>query len=133
MLCQGEFSPQFPVCERTENKGKILKALLKEGTTGLLNGLLLGGLSFGLFLLFFYVTKTEIHIVDGYKRADVLRIYGPIVFFCKRGLRVFLGLGQGHTEVRTELGSRPQLNTLLTLVCGSFQAKMTLWRCILCA
>ena len=55
------------------SKGKILKAILKEGTTGLLNGLLLGGLSFGLFLLFFYVTKTEIHIGDGYIFTESLK------------------------------------------------------------
>lgn len=55
-----------------------------------------------------------------------------LFFFCKRGLKYFWALAK-VTQVRTELGTRPQLNTLLALVYGSFQAKTTLWRYILCA
>ena len=55
------------------DKVVILKAILKEGLTGLINGIILGGISFGLFLLFFYVTKTEIHIGDGYIFSESLK------------------------------------------------------------
>lgn len=55
------------------NKKLMGKSVIKEAITGLLNGMLLGIISFGVLLLFFLITKTEIHSGDGYIFSESLK------------------------------------------------------------
>ena len=52
---------------------KAIRNILKEGAIGLINGIILGTVSFGLVLLFLYISKTEIIIGDGYIFSESLK------------------------------------------------------------